>query len=66
MPKSDICPLSKAASISVTTLKTAVLVEKTKKTKIQQFTKQRDFSFHLKLSCSNSQCESGRVGSSKY
>ena len=28
MPKSDICPLSKAASISVTTLRTAVSVEK--------------------------------------
>ena len=31
MPKSDICPLSSAASMSVTTLRTAVSVEKTVK-----------------------------------
>ena len=35
MPKSDICPLSKAASISVTTLRTAVSVEKTADKRIE-------------------------------
>ena len=35
MPKSDICPLSKAASMSVTTLRTAVSVEKTADKRIE-------------------------------
>ena len=35
MPKSDICPLSRAASMSVTSLRTAVSVEKTADNRIE-------------------------------